>query len=72
MGTGEVTRYLGSYGSARVRKAALLGSIPPYLLKTDDNPGGSTARSSRASMRPSMAGDTGLLLAGFCAVSRSR
>jgi non-heme chloroperoxidase len=40
MGTGEVTRYLGSYGSARVRKAALLGAIPPYLRKTDDNPEG--------------------------------
>jgi non-heme chloroperoxidase len=40
MGTGEVTRYLGTYGSARVRKAALLGAIPPYLLKTDDNPEG--------------------------------
>jgi non-heme chloroperoxidase len=40
MGTGEVTRYLGRYGSARVRKAALLGAIPPFLLKTDDNPEG--------------------------------
>ncbi len=40
MGSGEVTRYLGSYGSARVRKAALLGAIPPYLLKTEDNPDG--------------------------------
>jgi len=40
MGTGEVTRYLGTYGSARVRKAALLGPIPPFLLQTDDNPEG--------------------------------
>src|SRR4029077_4399266 len=40
MGTGEVTRYLGTYGSARVRKAALFGVIPPFLLKTDDNPEG--------------------------------
>jgi non-heme chloroperoxidase len=40
MGTGEVTRYLGTYGSARVSKAALLGAIPPFLLKTDDNPEG--------------------------------
>src|SRR5205823_9644701 len=40
MGTGEVTRYLGTYGSARVRKAALLGAIPPFLLKTADNPQG--------------------------------
>jgi len=40
MGTGEVTRYLATYGSKRVRKAALLGSIPPFLLKTPDNPEG--------------------------------
>jgi non-heme chloroperoxidase len=40
MGTGEVTRYLGTYGSARVAKAALFGVIPPFLLKTDDNPEG--------------------------------
>jgi len=38
MGTGEVTRYLGTYGSGRVSKAALMGAIPPFLLKTDDNP----------------------------------
>ncbi len=40
MGTGEVTRYLGSYGSERVVKAALFGPIPPFLLQTDDNPKG--------------------------------
>jgi non-heme chloroperoxidase len=40
MGTGEVTRYLGKYGSARVAKAALFGAIPPFLLKTPDNPEG--------------------------------
>jgi len=40
MGTGEVARYLGTYGSRRVRKAALLGAVPPFLLKTDDNPAG--------------------------------
>jgi non-heme chloroperoxidase len=40
MGTGEVTRYIGRYGTDRVRCAALLGAIPPFLLKTDDNPEG--------------------------------
>jgi len=53
MGTGEVTRYLGTYGSKRVRKAALLGTIPPFLLKTHDNPEGSMGRFSRASRRRS-------------------
>jgi non-heme chloroperoxidase len=40
MGTGEVTRYLGKYGSKRVARAAILGVIPPFLLKTADNPEG--------------------------------
>jgi non-heme chloroperoxidase len=40
MGTGEVTRYLGAYGSAGVSKAALFGVIPPFLLQTEDNPKG--------------------------------
>ena len=40
MGTGEVTRYLGTYGSAGIGKAVLIGALPPYLLKADDNPQG--------------------------------
>ncbi|WP_317229132.1 alpha/beta hydrolase [Clavibacter sp. MX14-G9D] len=40
MGTGEVGRYLGAYGSERIGKAVFLGSLEPYLLKTDDNPTG--------------------------------
>jgi non-heme chloroperoxidase len=52
MGTGEVTRYLASYGSAehrglqlghhrpRVAKGVLVSPIPPYLLQTPDNPDG--------------------------------
>ena len=40
MGGGEVARYLGHYGSKRVAKAMLLGAVPPFLLKTGDNPDG--------------------------------
>ncbi|SEF12537.1 alpha/beta fold hydrolase [Jiangella alba] len=40
MGTGEVGRYLGTYGSERVAKAAFLASLEPFLLQTDDNPTG--------------------------------
>ena len=40
MGTGEVTRYLGVYGSARVAKGVLISPIPPFLLQTSDNPEG--------------------------------
>jgi len=37
MGTGEVTRYLATHGSARVRKAVMLAPLPPFLLRTADN-----------------------------------
>ncbi len=37
MGTGEVIRYLATFGSSRVVKAVLLGAIPPFLLRTEDN-----------------------------------
>ena len=40
MGTGEVSRYLGRYGSARVAKGVLVSPIPPYLMQADDNPEG--------------------------------
>jgi non-heme chloroperoxidase len=40
MGTGEVTRYLGRYGSGRVAMGVLISPIPPFLLQTTDNPEG--------------------------------
>ncbi len=40
MGTGEVTRYLARYGSARVRKVVLIGTLGPYLVKAADNADG--------------------------------
>src|SRR4051812_20205543 len=40
MGGGEVARYLGTYGSERISKAAILSGIPPYLLKTPETPNG--------------------------------
>jgi len=40
MGGGEVARYLGAYGSERVSKAVFMAAIPPFLLKTADNPDG--------------------------------
>jgi len=40
MGGGEVARYLGRYGSERVSKAVYISAVPPFLLKTADNPEG--------------------------------
>ena len=40
MGTGELGRYVGKYGTDRVAKLAFLASLEPFLLQTDDNPTG--------------------------------
>jgi len=40
MGGGEVARYIGKYGSKGVSKAVIISGVPPYLLKTADNPEG--------------------------------
>lgn len=40
MGGGEVARYIGKYGTERVSKAVFISAIPPFLLKTPDNPDG--------------------------------
>src|ERR1700716_3717992 len=40
MGGGEVVRYFGKYGSKGVSKAVIISGVPPYLLKTANNPEG--------------------------------
>ena len=39
-GGGEVARYIGRHGTARVAKAVLVGAVPPIMVKTEANPGG--------------------------------
>ncbi len=39
-GGGEVTRYIGRHGTGRVARLALVSAVPPFMLRTDDNPGG--------------------------------
>jgi len=39
-GGGEVARYIGRHGTGRVKKAALVGAVTPFMLKTADNPDG--------------------------------
>src|ERR1700709_334515 len=55
-GGGEVTRYMGHHGTARVAKAVLLSAIPPLMLQTDANPGG-LPRSAFDEIRAGVAGD---------------
>jgi non-heme chloroperoxidase len=40
IGGGEVVRYIGRHGTARVAKAVLIAAVPPILLKTAANPEG--------------------------------
>lgn len=40
MGGGEVARYMSRYNGARVSKVAFVSAVPPFMLKTDDNPSG--------------------------------
>jgi non-heme chloroperoxidase len=44
MGTGEIARYIGRYGSENVFRAVMISPIPPFLLKTADNQGGVEAK----------------------------
>ena len=39
-GGGEVARYIGRHGTARVAKAVLISAVPPSLVKSEANPGG--------------------------------
>jgi non-heme chloroperoxidase len=55
-GGGEVTRYIGRHGTDRVAKAVLVGAIPPLMLKTDANPGG-TPIEAFDQIRAGVAGD---------------
>lgn len=70
-GGGEVARYLGRHGSGRVAKAALLGAVPPLMLKSEKNPGGlpisvfDGLRAGVANNRPQFYKDLTLPFYGF-------
>jgi len=64
MGGGEVARYLGKYGSKDVRKAVIISGVPPYLLKTADNPEGVDG-SVFAGIEKALAADRYAFFSGF-------
>ncbi|MDQ3386154.1 MAG: alpha/beta hydrolase [Actinomycetota bacterium] len=57
MGGGEVVRYIGNYGSARVSKAVLAAAVPPYLYQSDDNPDGGLDDATIQQFEDSVRGD---------------
>ncbi|MEH1100416.1 alpha/beta fold hydrolase [Micromonospora sp. CPCC 205561] len=65
MGTGEVTRYLGAYGSQRVDRAVLLAPLAPFLLKTADNPEG-VEKSLFEGFQKAIVDDRFAFLTSFC------
>lgn len=70
-GGGEVARYIGRHGSKRVAKAALIGAVPPIMLKTASNPGGlpievfDSIRAGVANNRPQFYKDITLPFYGY-------
>src|SRR5450759_3641475 len=64
MGGGEVARYLGKYGSQGVSKAVIIAGVPPYLLKTADNPEGVDGEVF-AGIEKAVAGDRYAFFTGF-------
>jgi|SRR5580658_8071976 non-heme chloroperoxidase len=70
-GGGEVAHYLARHGATRVAKCALISSVPPLMLKTDANPGGTPRsvfdgfRAALAANRPQFSLDTTIPFFGF-------
>jgi non-heme chloroperoxidase len=65
MGGGEVSRYAGLFGTQYLRSAALISSIAPYLLKTEDNPDGGLSEADVEGMVEQVAKNRPQFLAGF-------
>lgn len=66
MGGGEAARYFGAYGSERVSKAVFISAVPPFLLKTPDNPEGVDAGVFE-SIRKNLGADRPAFLKAFLA-----
>ncbi len=65
MGGGEVVRYIGTYGEARIAKAVLASAVPPFLYKTDGNPDGGLDDATIAMFQDGVKGDRAAFLDGF-------
>ena len=65
MGGGEVARYLGTFGSARIEKAVFAAAVPPFLYKTEGNPDGGLDDATIQSFLDGVTGDRLAFLDGF-------
>ena len=57
MGGGEVARYVAKHGQDRVRSVVFAAAVPPYLMKTDDNPDGPLTEDAAAEMTQALESD---------------
>ena len=65
MGGGEVARYIGTNGTDRIAQAVFASAVPPFLLKTDDNPDGGLDEATIAQFEGGVKGDRLAFLEGF-------
>lgn len=65
MGGGEVARYIGTHGNARISKAVFAGAVPPYLYKSADNPEGGLDDATVKQFQGGVTGDRMAFLDGF-------
>ena len=57
MGGGEVARYITRHGEERLHSVVFAAAVPPYLLKTDDNPDGPLTEEQAAEMSRALTDD---------------
>ena len=57
MGGGEVARYVSRYGEDRLHSVVFAAAVPPFLLKTDDNPDGPLTEDAAQGMRSGLEED---------------
>jgi non-heme chloroperoxidase len=65
MGGGEIARYVGRHGTGRLQSVVFAAAVPPYLLKTDDNPDGGLEESGLQEMEEGARTDRANFLDGF-------
>ncbi len=65
MGGGEVARYVARHGEDRIHSVVFAGAVPPYLMKTDDNPDGPLTEEAAQGMEEGLKADRTSFFDGF-------
>ena len=65
MGGGEVARYVSRHGQDALHSVVFAAAVPPYLLKTDDNPDGPLTEDAAGELRSGLEQDRDSFFDGF-------